>query len=592
MIAAGSVTHEQMLRGHELQLPLLGTSVDLVRFFWLAPALFVIVHGNVLLNLYLVARRARRFNALASLLPEAQEEHERALVAAFPFVEWRAGRQPSQTMQALLALVSWIVYIVLPLFGLLWVQFKWLPCQDILGTGFHLGLVLLDLLLLWIVWPRLGEAGRWWPAIRALAHQSASAVMLGSAVVATVAVPLVSLALWLDQQPDEIPIVGQLNGLALWGPYSWSRLEVRDRFLMQREPPASALAGATTSATNEEEKQRALEALYLEPTVATPIDLRGRRLRRADLRGARLYGARLEKADLEGALLTDAKLPGADLSGANLRGADLSRASLVVANLSKTKLQGARLADALLWGAELVFAELQVADLSRAQLYRAGLERAHLEGAFLSHAATPRLRGALLEGAFLTGTRLRGADLRGVALYGAQTSESTDLSVADLRGAHLRPSPVAIAEKVHDALVRLRAPTIDWTIVMNDFTEYFDAEPNDNFLLADNPEQVDPEMRALLGEGISPTEYEPKLAETLAALVCRSQDRWITAGVVRHRMRGDHQRDRPFVPDLAHRLLRDCPDLVSELDADDRAFVEKQADRFGARPSEAAGASN
>jgi hypothetical protein len=167
VIAAGSVSHRQLLIGANVELPLLSTGVDLVTFFWLAPALFLVLHANVLLQLYLLARRVRRFDEAARSCGDAEQEaHARSLLTPFPFVEWRAGRETAQVMHGVFALVSWAFYIVLPLFLLLFVQFRFLPYQHDTITPFHVVLVVVDLALLWLVWPRSNQAqGGWWAGI-------------------------------------------------------------------------------------------------------------------------------------------------------------------------------------------------------------------------------------------------------------------------------------------------------------------------------------------------------------------------------------------------------------------------------------------
>ena len=150
VVAAGSVDDRQLLVGTSIQLPLLGTGVGLTAFFWMAPALFLVLHGNVLLQLYLLARRLRRFDEAARLLPEAEQAHARCLLTPFPFVEWRGGRETARVMHATFALANWALYIVLPLFLFLWVQFKFLPYQDEWTTLFHLVVIALDLLFLWL----------------------------------------------------------------------------------------------------------------------------------------------------------------------------------------------------------------------------------------------------------------------------------------------------------------------------------------------------------------------------------------------------------------------------------------------------------
>lgn len=683
VVAAGSVTHEQMLRGHELVLPLLGTSVDLVSFFWIAPALFVIVHGNVLLNLYLVARRVRRFNheLAQARLSGLEEEHERALVPAFPFVEWRAGRHATRAMHGLLAMVGWIMYLVLPLAALLWIQFRWLPYQDIWATGFHVLLVLLDLAMLWTVWPRLGESGDWWPAIRAQFATRVRAATLVVAAVATLAVPLGSLALWLDQQPDEVPLVRHLNGFVPWKPYRFSRLTVRDLVVMQKEPPQAAVAAAVQSAKTYEEKEEAIARLYLDPALAAPIDLTKRRLRGANLDNIRMYGARLGEADLQGAVLEDARLQqayfqdtrlqGAVLDFAQLKGAAFWKAQLQGASLRSAQLQnsfifGSNLKDAVfdfarLWGAvlhgtSLEGAKLRGAVLVGAQLQGASLERAQLQGAVLMglrvtfrvgaqgedsrlvaaqrqgvdivcplpHEVVPvgaqvlhavlagaelqgaslkraQLQGAVLmcpqlRGVYPGGAQLVGADLRGTRLFGVSANEWTDLSVADMRGAEATPMPENEMDALRKELYEIKLPQklareIEELVKGLRDSQKAQWQPTQppperrrHILVEDSDRKEDSLIQRWLGPGVSPTEYEPKVAETLAAIVCEGRHPPITQGIVRHRMSNWEDRERPYVRELAHRLTSQCPDAVRALDSDDRAFVEEASERWRKEP--------
>ena len=131
--------------------------------------------------------------------------------------------------------------------------------------------------------------------------------------------------------------------------------------------------------------------------VETLPDLRGAKLREAnlrwadlreaDLRGAHLRGAKLYEADLRGADLREADLRGANLREADLRGADLRGANLRWANLYEADLEGADLRGAKLRGANLRWADLEGADLRGANLYEADLRGANLRGAITERSA-------------------------------------------------------------------------------------------------------------------------------------------------------------------------------------------------------------
>ncbi len=305
---------------------------------------------------------------------------------------------------------------------------------------------------------------------------------------------------------------------------------------MRREPPAGSLAQAVSNARDEKEREEALAKLYLDPALATPVSLRGRRLRGADLRGAKLYGAILEGADLTGAFL----------DRAILRGADLSRAQL--------------------------------------------------------------------QGAVLLGAQLQGADLRGTAWFGTRIF-GLNVSVADLRGAHARaPSEEERAQlrsaieksfsdpdrknRVMDALGRVHEGTASWQ------PEPLPEASRRDVLLVRPGEDPSPELRAWLGEGITPEAYERALPRELARLVSGVEEPAIARGVVRriggkiprfatmpvwdawwfsspdYRINPVRWTDPLRAGELAFRLERDYPQKLAALDDEKRALVDEQAQRW------------
>ena len=418
-IAAGAVTHRQLLVGTNVELPLLGTGVDLVTFFWLAPALFLVLHANVLLQLYLLARRVRRFDEAARHLADPdQEAHARSLLTPFPFVEWRAGRETAQVMHAVFALVNWALYIVLPLFLLLLVQRSFLPYQHPWITPFHLALVAADLVFLWLVWPRLNQArGGWRAGVRELGRGRVSRWMLAAAPVLSLLCLLAGFAHWFDQRPGALArLEPYIPGpVASFLDYRWSRISVPNAILMRREPAPEIVAQFRREAgagAEEEGERRA----YLDAELAEPVGLVGRNLRRANLRGSKLWRAATSEgpssrartsagpapgrgpqpgpAPGRGPLPGPApgrgpqrgRAPGRDPLRAQLQGADLTRAA-PGATSGPAPGRGPR--EAQLQGADLRGAQLQGADLSRAQLQGANLFGAQLQGADLTSGPAP-----------------------------------------------------------------------------------------------------------------------------------------------------------------------------------------------------------
>lgn len=182
-------------------------------------------------------------------------------------------------------------------------------------------------------------------------------------------------------------------------------------------------------------------------------DLRDATIGEADLTGALLEGADLRNADLASAKLRGAKMEGIDLRGAMLEEADLRRASLRFANLEDAAFENACLQRCDLWGAYLSRAEFRRCDLRRVML-----RESTVQGVDFSHAD---LRGASAGKANFSSARFTGADLRGVVCTGANFTEAVftdakiqglDLSDCNIARVHLSG---AWLEKTHFGLDQL-----------------------------------------------------------------------------------------------------------------------------------------
>ncbi len=186
------------------------------------------------------------------------------------------------------------------------------------------------------------------------------------------------------------------------------------------------------------------------------VNLRGARLRKADLSRARLVGADLSGADLSGAnlIFTDlsgAKLTGIDLEAAHLRDATLDRCDLTHANLAQAQMRRVSLIDAVLSsatlsGADLGGGHLVLADFSYADLSGAKFRSADMTAAVFRHVQAANADFTPLSGGYesnlreadLTGADLTGADLKG-AVFNRRTRFPFAESEARSRGARRLP---------------------------------------------------------------------------------------------------------------------------------------------------------
>ncbi len=411
-IIIASTTDRQLLLISPVTLPLLNVQLPILGFYIVAPWLFLLLHFDLLLQLYLLSDKLRVFARDCDGLPAEAAESLRKRLINFPAVQMLAGLQYDRFIQWLLALVVWITVLILPLGLLLWAQIRFLPYHSEYITWWQHAAVLLDSLMLLFFWPRLvsGQGAFWrWHQCLMFWRQWQEAGKRGMGF-ALGAVVVITLTLSL--------LVATFSEPALFHGFS---LDLGEQILTANELSAEVIHDLRKGTA--QQREQALQKVQ-------GLNLQGRDLRHANLINSILPEADLRKAQLQGADLNLAQLQGANLKGAQLQGADLWGTQLQGADLSFVQLQGANLREAQLQGADLYLAQLQGANLREAQLQGADLFSAQLQGANLFSA---QLRGANLKGA-----QLQGADLRGAYIGGALFQDA-NLDLADLKGLDLSP---------------------------------------------------------------------------------------------------------------------------------------------------------
>src|SRR6202045_330596 len=169
-IATGTTTHRMLFLESPLNLPVLNIPLPLLGFYILTPIIFVTFHFYMLLNLVLLARTAKSFeDALVRAFPEDGEAREtfRMRIENTLFVQLLVGgRLEREGINAkLLSLMALITLALAPVALLLYLQIKFLPYHSEWRTWLHRGLLALDLILVWTLWPgyRSGWGVRLWP---------------------------------------------------------------------------------------------------------------------------------------------------------------------------------------------------------------------------------------------------------------------------------------------------------------------------------------------------------------------------------------------------------------------------------------------
>lgn len=444
-----------------VSLPLLGMTVSVRAFYYLAPLLLLVLYSSFLSTLLKLWSTLRE---LPQNLPNNRFSFRE--VSAYPNfcvipfgTYWPVFRHRNQGEDEergrIREMVRWerrLIHVVawglVPL-TVAWVWFRYLPSQDITGSVIH-------------------------------ASAFAIAVLLARNAYARMLSHLCRGLVWVEHSPCRAHLVDPRRSRR-WSPWSGGiSLSVRRRAGAQRDATAKAHESASWvlgpqgmvfnsdcvefSGTGNRADLHPLKprtrwivsvpvlslvvvALLSVANTYGPVTYLGCRDELSRISDpaesyfpplCRLVTADLTAASLKGADLHGHRLHRAIFAYASLEGADLERAQLSAAYLSHGDLQGANLKDAnldyaVMWEADLRGAKLKEASMAHADLRGADLRGARLQGVDLG---TALLTGALLDGAVLCGATFD-SNLKpaGVLLDGT--------AGADKVGSFLEPEEVA-----------------------------------------------------------------------------------------------------------------------------------------------------
>jgi uncharacterized protein YjbI with pentapeptide repeats len=451
-IAAGAVTHRDLLLESPVKLPFLNVELPLKAFFILGPLIFLVVHAYVLLHFLLLAGKVGAFHTeLQKQIPEDDEKRTqlRRQLPSNIFVQFLAGPREVRTgiVGFLLKSVAAVSLVAGPIALLVLFQLQFLPYHNPWITWWQRIAVLLDLILLWLLWPPIARGETTlltWNDLRGVNVAAwLSASLLPLLMVFTLAT---FPGEWLDDELYRPASADEFIRGTHWWSWPHKLLVAGNVDYVTRKP--ESLWSNRLVLPNFELGDR----LKFDPEAKFSLSPETVSLRGRKLEGVVFVGAHLRKADFTGAELPRSDFTDADLREAKfecgLIGNERKCAQLQGASLALAQLQGASLEKAQAQGASLIWAKLQGADLLRAQLRGASLIGAQLQGALLVAA---QLQGAWLSSVQLASASLYGAQLQGAAFLRAQL-QGASLDGAKLRGAYLgnvfvwRTKPPAISE--------------------------------------------------------------------------------------------------------------------------------------------------
>jgi hypothetical protein len=427
-IAAGAVTHRDLLLENPVKLPFLNVELPLKAFFILGPLVFLVVHAYVLLHFVLLAGKIGAFHLelQAQISGDDARARLRRQLPSNIFVQSLAG--PREVRGGIIGfLLRRIVEISLvagPIALLVLFQLQFLPHHSKWITSWQRIAVVIDLALLWILWPSIARG-----EIAPLAGKDLKrAKVLTWMLASTLPVLLVCAVAtfpgeWLEENLPSLPLIPPNTGIVQskyrddWNQPKWISLHellVAGDVNYVTGRPRSLWSNVLVLPNFELGDRVKFDALGRIAISSDTASLRGR-----SLEGAVLVHAHLRKADFTGAQLKGANFVGADLQEANFG------CGRVGAESKCTDLQGAELTNAQLQGALLNGAQLQGAEFNGAQLQGAALDGAKLQGAHLGYDELAAWEGGMyfpgaqLQGATLDFAKLQGASFDGAELQGA-----------------------------------------------------------------------------------------------------------------------------------------------------------------------------
>ena len=448
-ITIASTTDVQLLKVAPVQLPLLDIGLPIVGFYAVVPWLFVLVHLNLLLQLYLLGRKLHAFNKAVELLEPADQREQRERLFPFPLSHMLAGHQHSPLVRALLAATVWSTVVILPLILLIWAEVRLLPYRDATVSWVQRVAVGIDLVGLWLFWPLIvtgDHLSRWWHGFfQSLAYHPLLGLWGRLRAGMRWIRPRTRLRRGALKRWRQVYTPGgqaragrglTVTTLAAFGLYGllvtgvWAdsvfrrALDLREAILVRGDPPAEVMAALREG--DESERESALKRVL-------GLSLGGLD-RRRDLRGANFQRAVFPNVDLRLARLDGANLEGAMLNGANLYGVDFENVRFSWVELRNADLYLIDLEGARLYGADLQNANLYGARLHNVILYGANLKKANLEGANLVGAEAGCILTSPSEGSERRCTDFSDANFWGATLTGADLERATMIG-AKLEGA-------------------------------------------------------------------------------------------------------------------------------------------------------------
>jgi hypothetical protein len=307
-IAAGAVTHKDLLLENPVKLPFLNVELPLVAFFILAPILFIVSHAYTLVHFVMLGAKVGVYDtelwAQLGKAPETRDGLRRQLPSNV-FVQFLAGPRDIRKggLGLILKTIAWISLVIGPVLLLLLIQVQFLPYHLWWVTWVQRFAVLVDVILLWFMWPAVldGRSEIKWPRLwRYKAAALTSLIPIGLAFTAAT-FPGEGINEWIGNR-QWIPLDRAAIGLGakdFYDPPKWTSFH--DLLFNGKVDPTSQRRKSLFSNTLVLPDFDALEAAKIDDpkkldSVKHTLVLRGRHLESAVFGGADLRKVDLTRA--------------------------------------------------------------------------------------------------------------------------------------------------------------------------------------------------------------------------------------------------------------------------------------------------------
>ena len=163
IVIISSTSDELLFRAGNVQMPIINTSVPVVWFFRVAPWILFLLHLNLLIQAVFLSTKVHRYTSRLA----KENIHTRGLLFPAPLAHLLVAGDQRRGVQWIVRIVVFISLVLLSPIILIYAEIHFLTYQSELITWCHRAAILLDIILLWVLWPHIitpPDTGwkKWW----------------------------------------------------------------------------------------------------------------------------------------------------------------------------------------------------------------------------------------------------------------------------------------------------------------------------------------------------------------------------------------------------------------------------------------------